>query len=210
MEGRKKSGNGHPWTDEEIEKLRRMRKEGKTYKECSKELPGRSESACQQFDKNGHTNGHKNGNGEKTRWTPEEEERLNLLHKEGYSSKDIFFMNIFNKSEKAIRNKISRMQNGKKTRWTKEEKKFLVRMHENLPILEIAEILNKNNDSVINEIKSLMESNEWEKLVKEVIEEDKVNKDEDSDDESDDDDLLKLLEEDVNSLKKDTNEKLKL
>ena len=163
MEGgkksRKKSGSlqngngGKPWSPEEIGILIKMREQGRKFKDIAKKL-GRSVVACQQFNNNGHTNGHKNGN-------------------------------------------------GKKTRWTKKEKKNLARMENmGLTIVEIAEMLDKKPDSVINKIKSLMESNEWEKLVKEVIEEDKVDSD---------DDMLQLLEEDdVSTPTKDTNEKLKL
>ena len=189
MEGGKKSSSSHgenggkPWTHKEIKKLMKMREEGETYKDIGDKL-GRSERACQQFGKNGHTNGHKNGNGKRVRWTPAEVEYLQLLIKQGKTEEEI--SKALKKSEKAIRNKIKRMRK----KWTMEEKKLLVRMHENLPTIEIAKILHKNNDSVINEMNSLMESKEWEKLVKEVLEEDKLSEDEDSDD--------------------DTNEKLKL
>ena len=110
MEGVKKSGSSHNgnggkhWTKEEIEKLIRMRdKEGKTYKECSKELPGRTERACQQFGRNGHTNGHKNGNGKKKRWTEENEEDLKRYKIDGFLDETI--AEIMGRTVESVRNK---------------------------------------------------------------------------------------------------------
>ena len=210
MDGKKsgslQNGNGEkPWTEEEVKKLMEMRRNNKKYSLIAKVLK-RTQNSCKQKhirlngNGNGHKNGH-NGNGKRTKWTPEQVRYLKHSMTNGKTAEEISKF-LKNKSTNAVIRKYRRLQDtGKK--WTDKEKLNLARMETmGLSIPEIATILNKKPHSVSNEIKSLMESNEWEKLVKEVIEEDKVNEDSD-------DDLLQLLE-DVSTPKKDTNVKLKL
>lgn len=187
-----KNGNGGKhWTDEEVKKYLEMKDKGYTCKKISDFLPGRTERACQQFGKNGHTNGHKNGNGGK-HWTDEQIALASKLLTEGKNYKEISKALLkkfgINKNPGAVRAKMWRMQI-----WTDEEKKNLARLEiMGLTIFEIAEILHKNTESVVKKIESLKENKEWDKLVKEVIEEDKV------------------FENEIQDVKPNTNEKLKL
>ncbi len=112
MEGGKKSGKkSDPWREEEIKKLLDMRKEGKTFEEVSKELPGRTERACQQFWKNGHTKGHKNGNGKKN-WTEEDVELLIQYKIDGFSAE-------------VIANTLGRTISSVTNKWKKVKKQIL-------------------------------------------------------------------------------------
>ena len=191
MGGGKKSGNGGKhWTDKEVKKYLEMRKKGYTNQQISKELPGRTERACQQFGKNGHTNGHKNGNGNKTKWGKEEIALSIRLHTEGKNYKEISEALLKNfgtvRNPGAVRIKINRMG-------TEEEEKQLARLYfMELSVDKIAEILQKNPKSVKKKLDSLEKENKLSKLIEQIIKEDAV------------------FENEIKGVKLNTNEKLKL
>ena len=106
---KKKNGNGKHWTDEEVEILKKMKKEEKTFEAIAKKLTKlgfhRSSDSVKHKYQDLRANGYKNGDGKKKTWSDEEVDYLKQLLMEGKSLSEIY-KHFPSRSKNSIRSKI--------------------------------------------------------------------------------------------------------
>ena len=107
------NGNGKHWKVKEVEILKKMKNEGKTFEAIAKELRElgfhRSSDSVKHKYQDLRANGYKNGDGKKKTWSDEEVDYLQQLLMEGKSLSEIY-KHFPSRTKNSIRSKIGHLQ----------------------------------------------------------------------------------------------------